>query len=579
MNTGVTPIGIQRIERRLDTIIPHLDMTDYENRPGQMRIASLSRALAAYCMKVIADITDSDAAASVTDRFHDRGIDAIYYDQQSSRLLLVQAKWSTGIGWKDAGEFVDGVGHLVNANWTAFEKNEKIFGRKNEIDMALRSAAKVVLITVHHGPHMADNSVLNRVTELAASLDDGMGLAEVIHWHQPNLLEALQRESDPPQVNADLYLSNWGEIKDPYYAVFGRVQGRAIAELWKKHPHITHMNLRDYARRSDVNVAIGSTARDEPEHFWYFNNGLTIICDSIKPGVYGRLQSEVAVFKFEGISLVKGAQTTGIVGDSFDAIPEADKDKLWIQIRAIAVKHCPDGFAKRVTKFTNLQNAVNAQDFVSLDPIHARIATDFAVDRRKYSFRWGGESEPVGEQGCTLKDATIALACAHQEPWFAVQAKREISSLWDTDSSAYKKLFYPELTAMRIWNAVKIMRIVDSTVDSRSSSVTPKAELVASHLQRIVLHLVYQDPSLAGWDTATDSNAILSQAATAAERLFESVRVDVIRNHPNEYLASLSKNAAKCERLVARIRFPQPDENPAADAATPPAQYRQLELL
>jgi hypothetical protein len=84
---------------------------------------------------------------------------------------------------------------------------------------------------------------------------------------------------------------------------------------------------------------------------------------------------------------------------------------------------------------------------------------------------------------------------------------------------------------------------------------------------------------LAGWDTATDSNAILPQAAIAAERLFESVRVDVISNHPNEYLASLSKNAGKCERLVTRIRFPQLDEKRAAVPAAPAARYRQQELL
>ena len=155
-------------------------------------------------------------------------------------------------------------------------------------------------------------------------------------------------ESDPPEVSADLYLSNWGEIREPYHSVFGRVQGRALAELWKKHPHVTHLNLRDYAQRSDVNIAIAKTTREEPHHFWYFNNGLTIICESIKPGIFGRLQQDVALFHFEGISLVNGAQTTGIVGDNFDSIPEADKDKLWIQMRAIAVKNCPDGFAKRV---------------------------------------------------------------------------------------------------------------------------------------------------------------------------------------------------------------------------------------
>src|SRR3954447_17418290 len=101
MANGVIPIGIQRIEKRLDVIIPFLDMDDYKNRPTQLRQASLSRALAAYCIKIIGCTHDKTAAASVTDRFQDRGIDAIYCDQKSSRLLLVQAKWSSGIEWKD----------------------------------------------------------------------------------------------------------------------------------------------------------------------------------------------------------------------------------------------------------------------------------------------------------------------------------------------------------------------------------------------------------------------------------------------------------------------------------------------
>lgn len=248
------------------------------------------------------------------------------------------------------------------------------------------------------------------------------------------------------------------------------------------------------------------------------------------------------------------AQTTGIVGDNFDSIPESDKDRLWIQMRTIAVENCPDGFAKRVTKFTNLQNAISVQDFVSLDPIQARIATDFAVDKRKYAFRWGGDTEPTGEQGCTLKDATIALACANPDPWFAVQAKREISVLWDTDSHRYKELFHQDVTATRIWNGVKVMRVVDTAVDSHEVDGTPKADMVSSHLQRIVLHVVFQDPSLSKWDIAPDSNSLLPTAEKLAHKAYELVRKDVVNQHPNEYLASLSKNFEKCGRLVDRVR-------------------------
>ena len=341
-------------------------------------------------------------------------------------------------------------------------------------------------------------------------------------------------------------------FKEPYYAVFGRIQAQAISELWKKHPHLAHMNLRDYSRRSDINLAIGKTAREEPHHFWYFNNGLTIICESIRPAILGRLQTEVALFHLEGISLVNGAQTSGIVADNFDLIPDEQKDKLWIQLRAIAVKNCPDGFAKRVTKFTNLQNAISIQDFLGLDPVHSRIATDFAIAKRKYAFRWG-DADPIGEQGCTLKEATVALASAHRDPWYAVQAKREISYLWNIDSDKYKELFHSKLTATRIWNAVKIMRSVDWILCLHESDIVPKASMVANHFQRIVLHIVFQDPGLTEWDTETDSNAKLPEVDKIAERVFNSVVQDVTKHHSGEYLASLSKNHDKCTSLVNRI--------------------------
>jgi hypothetical protein len=281
-----------------------------------------------------------------------------------------------------------------------------------------------------------------------------------------------------------MYLSNWGEIKEPYHAVFGRVQGAAIAELGKNHPHLAHMNLRERLQRSDVNAAIAETVSHEPQHFWYFNNGLTIICDSIRPAVLGRLNPEVALFKLDGISLVNGAQTTGMVCEHFDGIPEDQKDKLWLQVRVIAVKNCPDGFAKRVTRYTNLQNAVTLQDFVSMDPVQSRLATDFAIQKRRYAFRSGGDTGPSGDHGCTLREATIALACAEPDLRVAVQGKREISHLWVTDNKDfYQRMFHDQLTATRLWNAVVIWRQVQSVIEAKGASELARADAVANHMQ------------------------------------------------------------------------------------------------
>ena len=184
----------------------------------------------------------------------------------------------------------------------------------------------------------------------------------------------------------------------------------------------------------------------------------------------------------------------------------AERDKLWIQIRAIELRDCPTGFATRITKSTNLQNAVTAQDFAALDPVQSRLACDFAVEKRTYVFKWGEPDPPIG---CTLKEATYALACADADVWFAVQAKREISLLWETDAPRYRSLFHESLTATKVWNAVSIMKEVDGTIRTLGKS-TPisKAEAIAAHMQRIVLHLVFRAPVLSGWETAADAKSM-----------------------------------------------------------------------
>jgi AIPR protein len=437
------PIGIQRIEARLDAFDKKIDMSDLGNRPhAKLREHFLSRALAAYCIKVLANTDLDSAAKSITDMFHDRGIDAIYYDLKSSQLFILQSKWSDGLGWKECGEFIDGVRKLVDADWTKFSNNKRISDRAAEIQVALEDASRIVLVTVHHGAQRADAATLRRVDDLVKEIDGGSDIARSIHWHQADLLDAIRADSDPPKVNADLYLCNWGEITDPYRAVFGRVQAQALVDLWRANPQLCHLNLREYANRTDVNIAIAETVREEPSHFWYFNNGLTIICDSYKPGIIGRLSNKEAAFHFDGLNLVNGAQTTGIVSDYLDKLSEADRAKIWIQVRIIELKASPEGFESRITRFTNLQNAVSLQDFVALDPVQPRLATDFAVVGRRYMFKWGGDKDPVDDEGCSVRESTVALACAEQDPWFAVQAKREISVLWQTDSARYKTMFH-----------------------------------------------------------------------------------------------------------------------------------------
>src|SRR5689334_3368074 len=107
---------ITRIASVLDQhFSPCIDMQDWQrhaHQPKEVRLAFLSRALAALCIKALADVDDKIAADAVVDGFDDGGIDAILFDQLDDTFYFVQSKWSddgtTPLNGNASGRFADG---------------------------------------------------------------------------------------------------------------------------------------------------------------------------------------------------------------------------------------------------------------------------------------------------------------------------------------------------------------------------------------------------------------------------------------------------------------------------------------
>jgi hypothetical protein len=213
-----------------------------------------------------------------------------------------------------------------------------------------------------------------------------------------------------------------------------------------------------------------------------------------------------------------------------------------------------------------------------MDPLQHRLATDFAMDRRKYVYK-SGEQEPRGEEGCSIVEATQALGCAASVN-LAVQVKREIGALWaNTDLAPYTDIFPGELTTARVWRCVLVMRAVDEELQKLRMTELPRAELVAVHMNRVILHLVFQDPSVRPFNhDGTPDTEIVIAARSAVLPIFKKVSEYLEREHPNDYPAPLSKNLSKCERLAtdykkpASAKSPSPPEQGSLNFSTPNGQ-------
>ena len=511
------------------------------------------------------------------DGMDDGGIDAIHFDSQTDTLFFVQSKWSgNGNSSFDEGnvsKFVNGVRRILGADFEKF--NAKVRAKEPEIREVLYSDrdVRIRLITVHTAkqpmaPHV--KSVIDRFVE---ELNDPVRIADHMDIDQSGVYELITAESRDPKVKLQAVLNDWGVIERPYLAYYGRVSVDQITGWWKEHRNkLFSQNLRLYYQSSSVNDALRRTISENPENFWYFNNGITIIADRVVKGLAGAPAHKFANFTCEGASVVNGAQTVGTLGSASeslepaeDAQGSADEFPAWVQVRLISLENCPPDFARRITRAANLQNAVGNREFAAMDPLQHRLAVEFALDKRRYVYK-SGEPDPKGSEGCSIIEATQALGCAHSIR-LAVEVKREISSLWaDTDRAPYTDIFHPDLSAERVWKAVAVMRATDEVVQMLRFSTAPRADLVGTHMPRIILHLVFQDPEVRiRYQSGATLDDLLATVRSVTPKAFASVAEFLETHHPNDYLANFSKNSDKCTDLVRRLTNTAPEATKQGD--------------
>jgi hypothetical protein len=162
-------------------------------------------------------------------------------------------------------------------------------------------------------------------------------------------------------------------------------------------------------------------------------------------------------------------------------------------VRFISLEGCPADFSDAVTRATNTQNAVESRDFVALDSEQDRLRTELLLSLHKiYSIKRGDQS-PSPLNGCTITDATVALACANRDPSLAVLAKSAVGRLWESiDRPPYKTLFNPGVSAYRMWRCVETLRYVDSALEVLKRTLDGRPKSIAVQGNRIILHLVFR---------------------------------------------------------------------------------------
>ena len=139
---------------------------------------------------------------------------------------------------------------------------------------------------------------------------------------------------------------------------------------------------------------------------------LKILCQRITKKAAYSTGREVGLFVLEGVTVVNGAQTTGVIGSVYINSPGLISDAK-VQIQMIDIGNADSDQAAQITKLSNTQNKIEGKDFASLDPTQERLRMELSLGGIQYLYKTGAKIENP-EKEISFDEAIISQACLYR---------------------------------------------------------------------------------------------------------------------------------------------------------------------
>lgn len=329
---------------------------------------------------------EADAAAALCGGAGDKSVDAVLIDDPARIVFLVQGKYRKDLGAKaekrtdvtafaqlavDLTGAADGFASLVKD--MAPEVQRKLEDARNRVT---RRGYALQLYYVTTGKcsaslrEEADRIVRGAERRAAFQLFDGTGAMLLL----ADYLDGVA----PPVPSLDLEIESGGGVTTG--GVFNRYDGKTDIESWvfsmtndavaglfdRAGTRLFARNVRGFLGSTEINRGMEATLAKEPEFFWYYNNGITVICDEArKESNRGR-----DILRVTNPQVINGQQTTRTLARAARRGPKAS-----VLVRVIRVPRDDDGggpshfdaLVSRIVGATNWQNAIRPSDLMSND--------------------------------------------------------------------------------------------------------------------------------------------------------------------------------------------------------------------
>lgn len=317
----------------------------------------------AWYLRNIHNLDTFEAKACITDGAGDKQIDAVYIDDQSSTIYIIQGKFYKGdtVDAEPLREVTSSWIQIKNLAKLQEAANEKLQAKISEIATALEDDYEVCfeLITTSGLTDSAKSDLATFQAELAESETLSANLVLVdSETLQARYDEALNRNR--PYINHEFTIEQGKYMEMQIGATRAVIAAIPLKECIKipgiKDGTLFRKNVRQsLGTGNKVNKGIARTLRNNPEEFFFLHNGITAICSSIKIAD--------GAMSVKELNVVNGCQSLSTIFNCSESIRNVSDAYIMFRFYEISDAERAD----EISTCTNSQSAVKARDLRSND--------------------------------------------------------------------------------------------------------------------------------------------------------------------------------------------------------------------
>lgn len=419
---------------------------------------SLSKAFGYWYLSKRYDKNDDDINEILIDGYNDNGIDAYLINEENSTLTLFQFKFPENIN-KDISQdeilkFIEGCRIVIEG-----ETNKPCSDEFKVMLSAIHDAKvfdfRLEIVSFSNGLSVhAKECLTDYKKEFEERTGSTMEVVDISKKDISNLFEKAQHK-------ANLKINIPYSIGSPSYNVGNEVESFLCVINAKDFVNaigdniilINDENIRLYEGDTRINQGIKETASsNESELFYYYNNGITLICNLYNNDATARM------LYTEGVSIVNGCQTVTSLYD----LNKNGKLHDDVSILARIIKTPDYELRMKITEFLNSQNTIK-DSYLLANHNSIRRLQNSLLDYGYYLNRQSNEYENKLRRNVDVPEDVIVLQLetviqyytAYFLDEYAALAKRNKGALFSRErSEEILKDISPE-KVIESWQAYK----------------------------------------------------------------------------------------------------------------------------